>query len=122
MFLIVGYTTIEDPLVQVVDGCHVQVIIDSVIQPFVGAKDPQLFQQRPQKEWVGRLLAAGNPRDALVAQLFDVLPEIVADEPSAFVDRQQLDYNGEDGNVAVTFRPTGIKALCEEFAVEETAA
>ena len=35
---------------------------------------------------------------------------------------ERVSYNGADGTVSVTFRPTGIKTLVEEFAAEETAA
>ena len=35
---------------------------------------------------------------------------------------ERVDYDGRDGTLAVTFRPTGIKSLSEEFAAGETAA
>lgn len=35
---------------------------------------------------------------------------------------ERVDYNGADGTVSVTFRPTGIRALGDEFQVEEDAA
>ncbi|MCC7424474.1 MAG: recombinase family protein [Planctomycetaceae bacterium] len=35
---------------------------------------------------------------------------------------ERVDYHGADGTVSVTFRPTGIRALGEEFRLEEDAA
>ena len=35
---------------------------------------------------------------------------------------ERVDYDGDAGTVSVTFRPTGIKALTDEFAIGETAA
>lgn len=35
---------------------------------------------------------------------------------------ERIDYHGADGTVSVTFRPTGIRALREEFSFEEGAA
>ncbi len=35
---------------------------------------------------------------------------------------ERMDYDGEEGPVSVTFRPTGFRELAEEFKLEEVAA
>lgn len=35
---------------------------------------------------------------------------------------ERVDYHGADGTVSVTFRPTGIRSLSDEFGIEEDAA
>jgi len=35
---------------------------------------------------------------------------------------ERVDYHGANGTVTVTFRPTGIRSLGEEFGIEEDAA
>lgn len=35
---------------------------------------------------------------------------------------ERVEYDGNEGTVSVTFRPSGIRALPQEFAFEETAA
>jgi hypothetical protein len=45
------------------------------------------------------------------------------DAPHTFMlNRQEFGFDGEAGELSITFRPTGIKALGEELAQQEEAA
>jgi site-specific DNA recombinase len=35
---------------------------------------------------------------------------------------ERVNYDGEEGQVSVTFRPTGFRELAEEFVLEQAAA
>ena len=71
----------------------------------------------------GETVTDGDVAEALAA--FDpVWEQLSLREQSRILQLliERVDYDGEDGSVAVTFRPTGIATLTDELQVEEAAA
>jgi len=70
--------------------------------------------------------SALDEQDAVDAlQRFDPVWEMLSPRERARVIEllvERVDYHGANGTVTVTFRPTGIRSLGEEFGIEEDAA
>ena len=87
--LVVGFPTLQDPTVQVRQGLGGKVVVNPLVELFVGPKHSQFIQQCPQVERIGRLRGRCDPLDPILGKFLSELGQVVGDQLSPLVRFQR---------------------------------